>query len=120
MAGEAGEADELMEELMAGMHKARYVGDSYLQRPKKQTEKRLLWAAGVRDDCESVPGVATQQATSNAARALINDRETLENLCEALGTDSVYDIMLANLMHEPARTRALQAVIKDLTPHVIS
>jgi len=113
------EAEELMEELAAGIHKARRVGRSYLDRPKKHTERRLLDAAGVRDECESVPG-ATQQATRNAARALISDRETLENLCQALGTDSVYDIMLANLLHEPARTRALQAVIKDLKPNVIS
>ena len=115
----AHETAELIDELAAGMYKARCVGTSYLRRPKKHTERRLFEAAECRDDCESIPG-ATQQATRNAARALINDRETLENLCQALGTDSVYDVMLANLMHEPARTRALQAAIKNLTPKAIS
>jgi len=117
MAG-GGEYDELMEELMAGLHKARYVGNSYLKRPKKQTEKRLLWAAGVRDDCESIRGAGRQQATQNAANALINDRETLENLCEALGTNTVYDIMLLNLLYEPARSCILSAVKECLALHL--
>jgi len=112
------EYDELMGELLAGMHKARYVGNSYLQRPKKQTERRLLCAAGNRDDRESIPGVGRQQATQNAANALINDRETLENLCEALGTNTVYDIMLLNLLYEPARSHALSCVKASLASHL--
>jgi hypothetical protein len=114
----ASEYDELMEELLAGLYKVGYVGTSYLQRPKKQIEQRVLWAAGVRDDCESMRGVGRQQATQNAANALINDRETLENLCEALGTDTVYDIMLLNLLYEPARSHALSSVKACLAPHL--
>jgi len=94
----------------------RYYG---ARRSVKQAEKRVLEATGRQDACNSLGAPHTRQKVSNHARALIDDRETLEHIREALGPDLVFDLLLVNTLYEPARTHILGRVRRCAMPYVL-
>lgn len=105
------ETDDTIQEMMYAMCKGPRRRHRGLHRSYKETEKRVLEATRRQDARESTEKAYTQQTVQNYARGLIDDRETLENIREALGVTATYDLMLVNLLYEPARTHVLQQVV---------
>ena len=80
-------------------------------RPYKRTEERVLKATKRQDTRESMNKVIPQRTVTNHAAALIDDRDTIENIREALGVRNTYKLMHINQLYEPARTYLLQRVV---------
>ena len=103
-----------------GMCKRNHAQRRGVVRPFKRTEQRVFQAARERDRRESTSKSFLQKTIVNYVHALIDDRETLENIREALGVSKTYELMRMNYLYEPARTHLLQqAVIDNLTPNVV-
>ena len=93
--------------ILSGECKCRRTGSKSYLRPFTISEKRVLEAAECYDRRMNMRR-SKFVCSSNHVRGLIDDRETLENLREALGPETVYSIMYVNLLHEPARTHLLE------------
>lgn len=112
---------EVLRRVDYGTCKCRPTGTYGSQRAYTVSERRTFEAAQHYDARMVRPkDMFIRPRVKNHVRGLIDDRETLESVREALGGKTVYDIVQANRLYEPARTHALQAVINDLAPHVIS
>jgi len=105
------ETDDTIQEMMYAMCKSPRRRHRGSVRSYKETEKRVLEATKRQDARESTEKAYMQQTVQSYARALIDDRETLENIREALGVTATYDLMLVNLLYEPARTHVLQQIV---------
>jgi hypothetical protein len=91
--------DNVMDEMMFGMCKLKRRKHIDYVRPHKKTEQRVLEAARERDERESTNKSFVQQTIVGYVHALIDDRETLENIREALGVKNTYNLMRLNFLY---------------------
>jgi hypothetical protein len=110
----ATERGEMFEMVIHGVCKCRRTGCSRFLRPFTVSEQRVLEAAKRYDVRRSMCRTHIRPLVTNHVRGLLDDRETLENLREALGVENVYDLMLMNLLYEPARTRLLRRMVHSI------
>ena len=101
--------------------KCRRTGCYGLMRPYTPAEERVYEAAKYYDVSRSMRTQRPNQFEATSYfRGIIGDRETLENVREALGAATVYDIMYVNLLYEPARSEALHYITQNMTFRFIS
>jgi len=113
------EDDEMYGEMATCMRKVMHLMQTHTARRSfKATEQRVLEATAYQDMSNSVGEPYRYENVSNHARALINDRETLDNLYRVFSEPVIFDIMLTNLLYEPARTHLLERVRQSVARYV--
>jgi len=117
----AADIGEIFRRIDYGICKCRRTGACGALRSLTISERRALEAAKYYDARYSMrhQRFVRPQVTGHV-RGLVDDRETLENVREALGAHTVYDIMHANMLHEPARSEALNYITQHMTFRFIS
>jgi len=111
MAEDEEETDDAIQEVMMAMCKMNHGQPCAAVRPYRKTEQRVLQAARERDERESADKAFVQKTIVNYVRALIDDRETLEDVRQALGVSKTYELTRMNRIYEPARTHVLQQLV---------